>query len=640
HIALQSRRVIGHGVLERFCEKIKSGYQLTDVELDVTYQPSVLTADSVDTVYENLQAEVFRKLPAARGILLNSRAALEDGRFVVHLKFGGEKTLADNGVAKLLENQLRGVYHAAMPVAFCNDSVSADEVFERLESQRAELVRDAAEAAAAADVAAAKPVVQKREKPDTPEDLLLGKPFGGDLTPIAEIDENSGRVMVEGRVIAHETRELKNKKTLLELYVADQESCIICKAFLSEQQFEPLKGSLKKLSGVRIAGTAQYDTYAKEVVIIIRDMMKAELKIRPDHAEEKRVELHAHTSMSAEDAIAKPKELIARAAAWGHKAIAITDHGVVQAYPEAFDAGEKHGIKIIYGMEAYLETDDVTFVSNEKAMPLSGDFVVFDIETTSLSARYGEIIEIAGVKVSGGKMTDQFSRFVKPRQPIPYHITELTNISNDMVREADPIETVLPDFLDFCAGCVLVAHNAGFDVGYIKKKAEVLGLPFDFCSIDTLMLSRRLLTALKTHRLNRVAKHLGFAFEGHHRAINDAEVTARIFLHFLELLSGLDIQDVVEINSRLWEDSLKKYNETYHAIILVRDMTGLKNLYKLVSASHLDHFYKRPRISKALFDAHREGLLLGSACEAGELYQKMLHGATEAELREIAAYYD
>ena len=273
-------------------------------------------------------------------------------------------------------------------------------------------------------------------------------------------------------------------------------------------------------------------------------------------------------------------------------------------------------------------------------MPLSGDFVVFDIETTSLSARYGEIIEIAGVKISDGKMVDQFSKFVKPTESIPYHITELTNISNDMVRDAETIEVVLPAFLEFCSGCVLVAHNANFDVGYIRKKAEMLSIPFDFSYMDTLMLSRRLLTALKKHRLNQVAKHLGFAFTGHHRAINDAEVTARIFLHFLELLSGLEIQNISEINERLKGEESQKYAETYHAIILVQNMVGLKNLYKLVSASHIDHFYKRPRISKAMLAAHREGLILGSACEAGELYSKMLHGATEQEMREIASYYD
>ncbi|MBE7047762.1 MAG: PolC-type DNA polymerase III [Ruminococcaceae bacterium] len=640
HIGLLCSRVLGRTILDSFCQGIKTSFELTDVDLTVTYKPSVLTADTVDVVYENLLEEVFQKLPATRGVLVNSYAVLEEGSFVVHLKFGGEKALLDNGVDTLLEKKLKEVYHTVLSVTFCSDALSTEAIFEKVESQREELIRGASVAAAAAELAAAKPVVEKREKPDAPEDLLLGKPFGGALTPIVEINENSGRVIIEGRVVAHETRELKNKKILLELYVADAGSCMICKAFLSEQQFEPLKANLKKLNGVRVSGMAQYDTYAKEVVIIIRDIMKVDLAIRPDHAEEKRVELHAHTVMSTEDALVKPKDLIARAAAWGHKAVAITDHGVVQAYPEAYDAGQKHGIKIIYGMEAYLEADVPAYVMNETSMPLSGNFVVFDIETTSLSARYGEIIEIAGVKISGGKIAETFSKFVKPNHGIPYHITELTNISNDMVREAEPIDIVLPAFLEFCAGCVLVAHNAAFDVGYIKKKAEEQNLDFSFCYVDTLALSRRLLTGLKTHKLNRVAKHLGFSFEGHHRAINDAEVTARIFLHFMELMVGLDVQDVSQINSRLSTEHLAKYADTYHAVILVQNMVGLKNLYKLVSFSHLDHFYKRPRISKNLFDTYREGLLLGSACEAGELYQKMLRGATEQELWDIAAYYD
>lgn len=643
HIGMTGETLLNSSVLDRFCEHIRQQFGLSEIVLDFQYIKPVLTEETIDIIYENIREAVCTKLPAARGILLNSHAALEGNEFVVTLCFGGEGTLAESGVLRLMEKQLKEIYCADLSVRTKSEGASPEKVLKKLENQRAELARDVAAAAVAAETATAK-AAQKAHKTVVPEgtdeNVLLGKAFGGEITPISDIDENSGKVIIEGNVIFNETRELRNKKTLLELYVADKESCIICKAFLSEAQFEPLKGGLKKLGAVRVLGRASYDTYAKEVVVVIDNLMKAKLSVRPDEAEEKRVELHAHTSMSAMDAIVKPGQLIARAAAWGHKAIAITDHGVVQAYPEAYDAGKKHGIKVIYGMEAYLEDDHAAFVYDSKDMPLSGDFVVFDIETTSLSARYGEIIEIAGVKISGGKITEQFSEFVKPTRAIPYHITELTNISNEMVREADPIETVLPAFLEFCSGCVLVAHNANFDVGYIRKKAEEQGLGFDFCYLDTLMLSRRLLTALKKHRLNQVAKHLGFSFSGHHRAINDAEVTARIFLHFLELLSGLDIQNVSQINEKLSGMGTKRYTETYHAILLVQNMVGLKNLYKLVSSAHIDNFYKKPRISKAMLAEHREGLLLGSACEAGELYSKMLRGATREELKKIASYYD
>ncbi len=639
-LSMESETFVHHALLDKLTSRIKEHFQLTDVILEFTYTKPILTEKTAAAVYENIQNEILKKLPAARGILLNSHAVLEEGQFVICLQFGGEQTLMDNGVLQLVEKQLAKVYLSPVQAMFKNEKVSPEKVFEKVESEHAKLVREAGEAAAAAEAAKPKPV-EKREKPQTPEDVLLGKPFGGELTPISEIDDYSGKVIVEGTVIAHETRELRNGKTLLELYVADRKSCIICKAFLTEAQFEPLKGGLKKLGAVRVSGTAQYDTYAKEVVIVIRDMMKAKISIRPDNAEEKRVELHAHTSMSAMDAIVKPSQLIARAAAWGHKAIAITDHGVVQAYPEAYDAGQKHGIKVIYGMEAYLEDEAPQYVYDVKNMPLSGEFVVFDIETTSLCARFGEIIEIAGVKISGGRVVAQFSEFVKPEAPIPYHITELTNISPDMVADAKKIEEVLPAFLEFCRGAVLVAHNANFDVGYIRKKAEELSIPFDFCYMDTLMLSRRLLTALKKHRLNQVAKHLGFAFSGHHRAINDAEVTARIFLHFIELMQGLDIKNVTEVNEKLGNtENPKRYIDTHHAVILVKDMVGLKNLYKLVSKAHIDNYFKHPRISKAMLTEHREGLLVGSACEAGELYDKMLRGATEEKLKEIASFYD
>ncbi len=638
-IGMESETFVHHALLDEFISQVKEHFGLNDVRLEFTYKKPILTEDTASLIYENIQNEILKKLPAARGILLNSHAGLQGGQFVIYLQFGGEQTLIDNGVLSLVEKQLDKVYLSPVEVAFETEKTSPEVVLEKVESLRKQLAQEAGEKAAA--VEAAKPApVEKREKPETPEDVLLGKPFGGVVTPISEIDDYSGKVIVEGNVIAHETRELRNGKTLLELYVADRNSCIICKAFLTEAQFEPLKGGLKKLGCVRVSGTAQYDTFAKEVVIVIRDMMKAKAFIRPDNAEEKRVELHAHTSMSAMDAIVKPGQLIARAAAWGHKAIAITDHGVVQAYPEAYDAGKKHGIKVIYGMEAYLEDEAPAYVYEAKDMPLSGDFVVFDIETTSLAARFGEIIEIAGVKISDGRVVGQFSEFVKPEQQIPYHITELTNISNDMVASANPVSVVLPAFLEFCQGSVLVAHNAKFDVGYIRKKAEELSLPFDFCYMDTLMLSRRLLTALKKHRLNQVAKHLGFSFTGHHRAINDAEVTARIFLHFIELLEGLGISNVNEVNERLQEAENKRYIDTHHAVILVKDMVGLKNLYKLVSKAHIDNYFKHPRISKAMLTEHREGLLVGSACEAGELYDKILHGATRDEIVRVASFYD
>ncbi len=635
-IGLVSDVALDETILQKFSDRVRQSFQLSAALVDFRYSQPVLSEETVDLIYQNMRQKLFQFLPASRGILLNSSARLADGRFVVCLKFGGEQTLIDHGVPEFLEKELKERYLSPMMVLFSNELSAPETVMQRLEAQRQELEKEAREASAVVEKAT--PV--KREKPQSDEDVLVGKPFGGVVTPIKEIDIYNPKVIIEGTVISCETRELKNKKTLLELYVADKASCVICKAFLKENEFEPLKGNLKKLGDVRIRGKAQYDTYSKEVCVIIDDMVKAKFGIRPDGAEEKRVELHAHTSMSAMDAVAKPAQLIARAAKWGHKAIAITDHGVVQAYPEAYDAGQKNGIKIIYGMEAYLEDEQAKFVYGGKSMPLSGDFVVFDIETTSLSARYGEIIEIAGVRVSDGKVRDSFSKFVKPEKSIQYHTTELTNISNDMVKDADPVETVLPEFLDFCQGAVLVAHNAKFDVGYIRKKAEDMGIPFDFGYVDTLMLSRKLLTSIKRHRLDQVAKHLGYAFSGHHRAVNDAEVTARIFLHFLELLDGLGIRDIDQINQRLQDENNQRYADAYHAIILVKTMTGLKNLYKLVSMAHLDHFYKKPRITKAMFEEHREGLVLGSACEAGELYNKILHGATQEEMEQIASFYD
>lgn len=643
-IGLSSRSVLDKSVMERFQDKIKNSFHVKEVHIDLERPQVKLTDETIDEVYETVKQCIVERFPAAMSLLVNSCAKLEDGKFAIHIKFGGEGTLLHHEVDKLAETALKNLYQADYPVVFCNDKADPSAMLRKLKEEKENLVRDASQAVKnfqeVKKVVAAPAGGEKKDKEAQDDRVIIGKPFSGDVTPIGDINDFSGKVIVEGAVVGYEATEIRNDKTIVELYVTDQKNSITCKSFLDTTEFKEIKDKLKKLSAVYVRGVARYDSYLKETVISARDIMKSEIKIRPDNAKVKRVELHAHTSMSAMDATVKPSQLIARAAKWGHPAIAITDHGVVQAYPEAFDAGEKNGIKIIYGVEGYLMGEPAKLVYHEADMPLKGDFVVFDIETTGLSAKINEIIEIAGVKVSNGKMVDTFSTFVKPKLSIPYHITELTNITNSMVEQADGIETVLPEFLEFCKGCVLVAHNANFDVGFIKKKAEELNLPADFCYVDTLSLSRRLLTKMKRHKLDGVAKHLGIAFSGHHRAINDAEVTAKIFLHFVEMLSQLDIENVNEINNRLLDESVTRFTDTYHTIILVKDMTGLQNLYRLVSDAHINNFYKRPRISKELYREHCEGLIMGSACEAGELYSAIYHGKTQEEIEEIASFYD
>ena len=647
-LGLMSQNIIEKKKLEHLREEIKRRFGVESVEIDAKISEVTINADTIGEAYENVKKSVGEKNPAVVAILMKSTASLLDNTVNVILNFGGKDALIGANIDRLMKEEFLSLYGVSLEVVFSENKRTENIPEVKIEQELLDDIKRASEAAKKETVVRKRVAGPKKEEADNGElddGVILGKAFEGEITPIAEIFteefyQHKKVVMITGEVIAFDSREIKNEKTILEMFVTDKTNSIACKAFLPNEKFAEIKGQLKGLKAVSIKGRAEYDTFSKEVVVMLSDMMRAESSKRKDNSEEKRVELHCHTSMSALDAITGAGKLISRVASWGHKAIAITDHGVVQAYPEAFEAGEKNNIKIIYGVEGYLMGESSKLVYNDTDMPLSGDFVVFDIETTGLSAKFNEVIEIAGVKVSNGQITDKFSEFVKPEKPIPYHITELTNITNDMVEKAEPISVVLQKFIEFCKGSVLVAHNANFDVGFLKKKAEVLGLDFDFCYVDTLALSRKLLPNVKRHKLDRVAKHLGFNFEGHHRAINDAEVTARIFLHFVDLLNQTAVNNVNLINEKLLDESVTKHTDLYHIIILVKNMTGLKNLYKLVSMAHIDNFYRKPRITKEMLKKHREGLIVGSACEAGELYSAILSGKTEEEIKKIAEFYD
>ena len=361
-----------------------------------------------------------------------------------------------------------------------------------------------------------------------------------------------------------------------------------------------------------------------------------------DKSLEKRVELHLHTVMSDMDSVVDIKKVINTAKSWGHPALAITDHGVLQAFPIAAHCLSKDDpFKIIYGVEGYFVDDLKQLVVNAKDQTLMDDYVVFDLETTGFSPVHDEIIEIGAVKVQSEKVTDHYSVFVNPGRPVPPHITELTSIDDSMVADAPGIETILPEFLEFCEGCSLVAHNADFDVSFIEEKAEKLGYSCDFTVLDTVQMARLLLTDLNRFKLNTVCKHLGIKQEHHHRAVDDARVTAEVFLRFVEMLEERGVNTVAQLNEMgsLSADLIKK-SMTYHGIILIKNETGRVNLNRLVSASHLDYYNRRPRMPKSLIQKYREGLILGSACEAGELFQAVVKGKSEEELARLVRFYD
>ncbi|MBR4807058.1 MAG: PHP domain-containing protein, partial [Lachnospiraceae bacterium] len=478
-------------------------------------------------------------------------------------------------------------------------------------------------------------------------EVIMGKTFPDDeeVTEISTIYGEVPSLVIRGQIIGMEVRTIRDDLTLLEMILTDFKDSIICKTFVSNEELPDALESLKEGAFVKALGSAKFDTFAKDMTIMLRGLKLIGdfREKRMDNAPVKRVELHCHTKMSNMDAVSDCTAILKTAERWGHPAIAITDHGVVQSFPDAFHAvcDKKYTGKVIYGMEAYLVDDVRGIVIDSKSQSLDGSFVVFDIETTGFSSLKDKIIEIGAVKVVSGEITDRFSTFVNPKVPIPYRIEQLTSINDSMVVGAPTIDEVLPRFLEFCKGSVLVAHNAKFDVGFIGKNAADLGLDFDYTYVDTVGLSQMLLPKLSRFKLDTVAKALKVKLDNHHRAVDDAECTALIFIQESKMLKDQGITDLDGVNSAgaVSKDRIRKLHP-YHAIILCKNDTGRVNLYRLVSMSHLDYFHSKPLVPKSKLIEHREGLILGSACEAGELYQALYDSKSDREIADIVNFYD
>ncbi|MCR5388045.1 MAG: PolC-type DNA polymerase III [Lachnospiraceae bacterium] len=487
-----------------------------------------------------------------------------------------------------------------------------------------------------------------RKKSDNP-DVFFGRDFEGETIPIDQIQGEIGEVIIKGRVVSTEEMNLKKSEKVLFIFtVTDYTDTIKGKLFLMPEELDEIRAGLKKGNFVMINGIAVYDTYDKEVTLqSVRGIKKTgDFRIkRTDNATEKRCELHLHTKMSDMDGVSDVKDIIAQAIAFGHKSMAITDHGVVQSFPLALHAlHDNHkgvDFKIIYGVEGYLVDDTKKIVNNPKGQSLDDTYVVFDIETTGLSTLNCNIIEIGAVKVQNGAIIDRFSTFVNPKVPIPYEIELLTHITDDMVKDAPDIDTVLPQFLEFSKDAVMVAHNAGFDMSFITMEAKRQGLPLDKTVVDTVECARFLMPSLGKLTLDNIAKSLNVVLESHHRAVDDAECTAEIFVKFIKQLKGRNINTLDELNENatLSDEAIAKLH-AYHVIILAKNDIGRINLYRLVSYSHLKYFNRRPKIPKSVINANREGLIIGSACEAGELYRAILEGKSDSEITRIVEFYD
>ncbi|MBU5437668.1 PolC-type DNA polymerase III [Tissierella sp. MSJ-40] len=456
---------------------------------------------------------------------------------------------------------------------------------------------------------------------------------------IKDIDLQTGLTVIVGEVFQLESRPIKGNKKLITFHVSDLTDAMTIKVFLTDKQAEEFETNVVNGAYVKIEGDVVFDNYSKHLVVMLKSLNKLEKEEKIDNAREKRVELHLHTQMSSMDGISTLKKLVERAKKWDHKAIAITDHGIVQSFPEGMELGKKLGIKIIYGLEGYLINDKKGIITNYDPSKEYDTFVVFDLETTGLSAINDMITEIGAVKVKDGVIIDTFSQLINPERLIPEKITSITGITNEMVRDKPTIKEVLPDFNKFIEDSVLVAHNATFDIGFMREKMRLSNLSLHNPILDTLELSRAVFPELKSHKLNIVAKHLNVSLINHHRAVDDATATAEIFLKTMDLLKENGVTSFKQINSLNSRKDMTK-DETFHIVILAKNLVGLKNLYKLVSESHINYFHRRPRIPKSLLEANREGLIIGTACEAGELYKAILKSKSANEIRDIVKFYD
>ena len=496
------------------------------------------------------------------------------------------------------------------------------------------------------------------------ENVIYGRDFEGDALPIEDIIGELGEVIIQGKILKLDSRDIRNERTVVTFYITDFTDTIGAKIFVRTELAKELMGNLKQGSFIKLQGMVNLDKFDHDLAIgNIYGIRKIEdfTTVRMDFSPYKRVELHCHTKMSDMDGVSEASDIVKRAYKWGHRAIAITDHGVVQGFTDAnhvwedlwkaekgrrVQAGDENPdkqdfFKILYGVEAYLVDDLREIVTGDRGQTLGENFVVFDIETTGFSPVKNRIIEIGAVKVCGGRITDRFSTFLNPRTPIPFEIEKLTGIRDDMVAQAPAVEEALPDFLEFCRDCVLVAHNAGFDMSFIQENAGRQGLPCDFTCVDTVGIARILLPGQSRHTLDAVAKTLNISLENHHRAVDDAECTALIFLRFCRMLEEQGVTSLGQINALGADNAdLVKKQPSYHAILLAKNDLGRINLYRLITESHLNYYSRHPRIPKSRVIKYREGLILGSACEAGELYRALLDGQSDMQIARLVSFYD
>ncbi len=630
---------------------ITSKYRLSGAKLIPTYPRSLFGEE----YFAKLSVRLRDEFPAATGYLAGAEWSYDAAENIVRLSLQSEINGFFSGCVSFIKRTVEDEFSIRIDVEIETREGGDEKAEERIEALRRQIEE---EAKASAQKASTAP--QKKEEPvATPQmgkfkrqnslneekgDVILGKPFFSEYIEIKQIEESFGDISVKGEIFATEVKTFDSRGTAIYSFdMTDYTSSVrVVIRNIKLENLSEVSDKLREGAYVHVYGMTQYDTYLKDTIIRPKNIMVGKKPRREDKATEKRVELHLHTNMSTMDGMTPAGKLIARAAEWGHKAIAITDHGVVQAYPDAMKASSKLGIKILYGVEAYYGgSREAQVVTGNVPSDFDGEYVCFDIETTGLYKKTCKIIEIAAAILRNGEICEKFQTYVNPRCAIPEKITELTGITNGMVAEAPTIEKALSDFLAFAGDRPFAAHNADFDIGFISQACSELGIEREFNYIDTLELSRRMLPDIKNHKLDTVAKALKLPKFEHHRALDDAVTVAFILRSlFATLREHFEISSCNEINGCEKLSGGNDKMNRYHMIILVKNYVGLKNLYKLISLSHLNYYNKRPIIPKHELEKHREGLIIGSACEAGELYGAVVEGRRHGDLLRLAEFYD
>ncbi|RLL45348.1 PolC-type DNA polymerase III [Oceanobacillus piezotolerans] len=638
HFYIHNINIIPPDVYQIFYTKLKEAFhQIAAIELSIETANKDCDPETIVGYWQNFIGSITNLSPAYKDLVRNQVPQVENNKIMLTARNGAEA----NALKKRLEEEFK---------QYCGKIGALSYHLEIEVKTNLEDIQKFRERKAQEDYSMVLKTVQEKEKRDQDKSkqddnkpFMIGYKIQDEPMPMEQILEEERKVTVQGYVFSVEIRELRSGRSLLILKATDYSDSLQIKMFSrGDEDAEKFK-SLKEGTWIKARGSIQTDMYTNELAMMANDITEIKVASREDkgHKEEKRVELHAHTTMSQIDAVVSPSALISQAAKWGHKAIAITDHAGVQGFPDAYAAGKKNGIKVIYGVEANLVDDGVPIAYNEADLLLeTSSYVVFDVETTGLSAVYDTIIELAAVRIEKGEIVDRFERFANPHHPLSDTTIELTGITDEMVKDAPEVEEVLKDFHKWMGDSILVAHNASFDMGFLNQGLKRIGYEkANNPVIDTLELARFLFPELKNHRLNTLCKKLDIELTQHHRAIYDAEATGYLLWKLVQRLLNQGIENHKDLNNHMGEGNAYQRSRPYHCTIIAKNDEGLKNLYKLVSYAHIDYFYRVPRIPRSVLQKHRSGLLIGTACDKGEVFETMMQKSAE-EAEQVAQFYD